>query len=91
MSQKTFTIFDANIGKPTLPNLACVSELFLHPIRKSAFDKLHGLFNRNSLIDCDEQMHMIRHNDKIMHSELAPSGIEAQHINKQGRMPLGLQ
>ncbi len=69
MLQEALSIFNSDIRKSALPNLACVSMLFLKPIRKSAFNELYGLLDRHVLINRDQQMNVIGHHHKIVHTE----------------------
>jgi hypothetical protein len=36
-------------------------------------------------------MHVIGHDDEVMHFEFALASVGAQHVNEQGRVSLGLQ
>jgi hypothetical protein len=83
MSQKTFAIHDLILGKAFLPNLACISQFFLSPKRKTPLDELDSLLNAHALIQCNEQMNVIRHYYEIVDLEFFGGDIRSQHVHKR--------
>lgn len=74
-----------------LPNFAVESQLFFHPIRKTAFDELHCLLNRNIAVDTDEQVNVIWHDDEIVNLKTPRRHARTQHINKEPGEAIRLQ
>ena len=91
MDFKALPVHDLHLGKTSLPYLAFVSEIVGQPMRKPALDQLHSLFNRHVVVDGQQQMQMIGHDDKIVQFKLALRNKRTQYINEQLRIALRLQ
>jgi hypothetical protein len=59
-----FRVANPMIRKPAMPNLRIRSEFPPHLKRKTAFNELNSAFQRDQ--GSDEQMKMIRHQDKFV-------------------------
>jgi len=85
--QKALSINDPHLRKPALPHLSLKSKLPLQTIRKSALNKLHGLFDANIARKSHQQMHVIRHDHEVMHLKLTRSYIRPQHVDEKHCIP----
>ena len=70
-------VSDAVIGEAALPNFQIAPELLFDSMRISAFDELHGAFDRN-VDGCKEKMDVLGHQDKGVKKKflLAAIGID---------------
>jgi hypothetical protein len=76
------SINDPHLRKPALPHLSLKSKLLLQAIRKSAFNKLHGLFHANIARKSHQQIQMIRHDHEVMDLKLTCSYIRPKHVDE---------
>jgi hypothetical protein len=63
--------------------------LFPHAVRESVFDDLHGSFNGHAFADRQEQMQMIRHDDKVVQPKLFGRDVRTKHTDHQSGIPRG--
>jgi len=54
------------VGEASLPDSKAFIQLFFHAVRKTTFDELQGLFQRNVCSGRNEQVKVIRHDHKFM-------------------------
>ncbi len=87
----TTLVVDSRFGKALLPDLTFYPMLFAQPVRKSAFDELHRLFDCHSIPNRQKQMNMIGHNHKIVQFKSPCYYIGAKHFYEQASIPFGLQ
>ena len=78
------------LRKPALPYFSQMSKLFCQAMGKPALDKLHGLFNRHSVFNCQKQMNVIRHDHEIVQLELLFCHKGPQHIDEKSCIPFRL-
>ena len=75
-------IHDAMNCKAPLPYLMGHPQLLPKLIGISSFDELHGPFKRASLARSNEQMKMVRHEDKFMERILALVPIKRENLDE---------
>ncbi len=80
-------IANAMIRETALPNLRARSHFFLIAKRISALDKLHGLLQGR--LRLQDQMNMIRHDNKFVKPEFFVIAIAKQNLKKQLSRPFG--
>jgi hypothetical protein len=76
-----FAIPDAVIRKSTLPHRI----LRTHPMREASFDKPHDALDRGTLWS-QQEMNVIRHDDKSVQFVVALSAVVLQHLQKKFRI-----
>ncbi len=91
MPSKIFLVTDPNVGKPSLPDLAPKSKLFVGAKRKAAFDQLHGLFKAHAAGDRHKDVHMIWHDDEVMDNKLSGPHIGTKDVDEEIRHAFGLE
>jgi len=65
----TLLIHYLHLGETTLPNFSQHPELFLYAKGEPALDQLHCLFDRHAVMNREEHVDMIGHDDKIVKPE----------------------
>jgi len=73
-----------------LPDLSQILKLPLESKGKPPFDKLHGLFDGHFMVNCYQEMYVIRHEDEIMELEFALRDIRTHNVDQKRRIPFGL-
>ena len=68
---------DAVVRKSTLPD----RELRTHPMRVAPFDESHNPLDRGTLRS-EQEMNVVRHDDKSVQLEVAFSAVFLQHLQK---------
>ncbi len=91
MLEKAPSISDPHFRKPLLPNFTWIGEFLLRSVGKTALDQLHGSFNTAHVVDRQQQMHVVRHDDKIVDGEFPGADMRAQYINEQRGQAFGLE
>jgi len=89
--QKASPVLDPLFGEPALPDLSQVSTFLPQAKGESALDQLHGLLDGHVDADCDQQMHMVGHDHKVMESEFASRHIRTQRVDHQRGVAFRLQ
>jgi len=91
MLLKTCIVDNSYIGESALPYLALKSKFAFRTKRKTAFDKLHSLFQALCSRNCQENVQVIGHDDEIVNLELAGADIRAQNVDQEFGHTRGLK
>src|SRR5215831_2846548 len=83
VTQKTFAVPDALVGKTGLPDFELVAQFLFRAIREISFYKPDRLLNRLAAIKGELQMEMIGHRDKVMQPEFFGGNIGSENVNKE--------
>jgi hypothetical protein len=85
MTRVILWIADAMVGKALLPDEKLETQFLLGAKRKSAFDELNGLFQRNIFRGPDDQMEVVRHDHEFVQKKAAFPAIVREDVEKQPR------
>lgn len=75
-------VSDAVIGEAALPNFQIAPELLFDSMRISAFDELHGAFERN-VEGCEKKMNMLWHQHESVQEEFRLSAIRIKGLQEK--------
>ena len=84
-------IENLHLGITALPYFAEKIEFLRKAMGKSALDQLHCLFDRHRLLESDQQMHMIRHDDEVLEFKFLLPYKRPKNVDKKIRISLRLQ
>jgi hypothetical protein len=79
------------LGKPALPHGRFESDLSSCPKSESAFDELNGTLNTDFRSECNQQVKVVGHDNKVMKQVFVLQAVVVQHFNKQSSGAFGLQ
>lgn len=77
-----FSVQNSDFGKSLLPNRRMEAQFSSGAKRKSAFDQLQGSFDGHIRIESNQNVEVIRHDNKLMHEVLQIISVMEQHINE---------
>jgi len=91
ISRDAILVENLGLRIAALPHFAQVSEFLRKTIGKPALDELHGLLNRRSIFNCNQEMHVVGHDHEIAQLEFAFFDQRPEYIDKKFRVSFRLQ
>jgi len=90
-SRKRAVVFDPDLLEPLLPVGSLQAEFFACTERESALDELDGTLDSHAARNCDEEMNVIRRDDKLVQAVLLLCLIGVEDVDEQRCCKIGLR